>query len=498
MEISDPGSYQEALERASVIADNVRRRTAIETGSRRVCSEAGLEPVLHESVLDEVVMLVEWPGVVLGRFDERFLALPREVLEHAMEEHQRYFPVADPGGGLQAGFIAVHNGSRDHEDTIRKGHERVLTARLTDAEFFFREDLKRPLSDRVADLEHVVYQSELGSMAEKADRLSRVIEVASDELGVEPGERERAAHAARLSKCDLVTHMVVEFTALQGIMGSIYAEKTGEDPRVARAIAEQYLPRRLGDELPGTVEGSLLSLAEKADNLAASFGLGHVPTGSEDPYGLRRQALGFMLVTIEGGLLVSVTSLVRASAAALEEEAHGYSWSDEAGSRFAEFFQARERVFLTERGYRYDLVEAVMSVDWDRPLAAYRRLEALVKARESGLLARLYTGFERCHNLSRGAASVEVSEGALVEEAEKGLFAVLRHAEEAVGEAIAGLDFDSAVGALEPLCAPVDRLFDDVLIMAEDEGLRRNRLSLLARADSIFNRVADFTVLTWD
>ena len=441
---------------------------------------------------------MEWPGIVLGSFNERFLRLPREVLVHAMESHQRYFPVERKDGSLSAGFLAVHNGDPARDHIIKKGHERVLAARLADAEFFYDEDLKRPLADRLADLEHVVYQSELGSMAEKSRRLARLVEVECADLGADEELSSRAARAAMLAKCDLVTHMVIEFPALQGTVGAIYAGKTGEGEAVARAVGEQYLPRRIGDALPQSTEGALLSIAEKADNMAASFGLGHIPTGSEDPYALRRQAVGVVLILVEHGFPFSVSRLVRASAAELESEAHGFSWSDVAEQAFKDFFISRERVFFTEAGNRYDLVEAVLAVDWDVPLSASRRLAALVDARESGLLARLYTAFERCANLSRGRQKGEISEAKLVEPIEREVFGAMRKAEADVASALAGLDFAGALAACEPLCEPVDRLFDEVLIMAEDAEVRANRLSLLGRIATLFCEVADFSRLTWD
>ncbi len=498
IEVTAPHEYEHLLRDAFVMVDHHARLDRIVRSAEKVSADAGAVPVLDDEVLEEVVQLVEWPGILLGRFDERFLKLPRDVLVHAMQEHQRYFPVEDNTGNLLAGFLAVHNGDPENADIIRHGHERVLAAQLTDAEFFFEEDLKRPLADRVGDLEHVVYQSELGSMAEKTSRLALLVEKAALDLEEDAELVKRARRAATLAKCDLVTHMVIEFPALQGTVGSIYARLTGEDERVAEAIGELYLPRRLGDSLPETTEGALLALAEKADNLAASFGLGHVPTGSEDPYALRRQALGMLMIIIERGFDLSASALVSASAIELEAEAHGFSWTAEAEKALSDFFTSRERVFFTENGYRYDLVDAVLAVDWDVPLSAQRRLDALVEARETGLLARLYTAFERCHNLSRGQETGRVDEGLFTEDVERQVFAALVGAEAATSEALANLDFKSAAAALEPLCELIDRLFDDVLIMAEDTAVRTNRLSLLARADALFNRVADFSRLTWD
>ena len=496
--VNGPAEYEAALEGVYVMVDHERRRERILESAREVCAAAGMVPFPDGDVLDEVVQLVEWPGVVLGRFDDGHLRLPREVLVHAMQEHQRYFPVTGEDGRIQPAFVAVHNGDPVHADVIARGHMRVLAARLADAGFFYDEDLKRPLADRTADLEHVVYQSELGSMAEKSERLEALVRRIGEGLGLAHDAILRACRAGRLAKCDLVTHMVVEFPALQGVVGSIYAGESGEDERVARAIYEQYLPRRTGDSLPGTDEGTLLALAEKADNLAASFGLGHIPSGSEDPYALRRQALGILLITIERGLLLSITEMVQASAAALEAEAHGFAWTTDAESALEEFFLARERAFFLDRGYRYDIVEAVLAVDWDRPLSALRRLGALDRARESGLLARLYTAFERCRNLSRSQPEKEISVELMLEPAEEEVFSALADARGRVEAALPALDFDAALAGLEPLCAPVDRLFDEVLIMAEEEAVRANRLSLLAGVASLFESVAGFSRLVWD
>jgi glycyl-tRNA synthetase beta chain len=497
-EVRSASTYESILEDADVMVDQEKRRDTVIELAEETCGGASLIPVLDEDVLNEVVQLVERPGVVLGRFSERYLLLPREVLVHAMEEHQRYFPVEDIEGEIRAGFIAVHNGDPESSDTIRRGHERVLAARLADTEFFYQEDLKRPLADRREDLEHVVYQSELGSMAEKSVRLARLARGIGEELGLDEDVVKRAARAADLAKCDLVTHMVVEFPSLQGIVGSIYASESGEDDVVSTAIADQYLPRRPGDILPETVEGAVLSLAEKADNIAASFGLGHVPTGSEDPYALRRQALGILLIAVDRGFMLSVTDMVRASAEELESEAHGFKWTTDAERAFSEFFSVRERVFFTDQGYRYDLVEAVLNIDWDRPYATKLRLDSLAEARPSGLLARLYTAFERCHNLSRGQETGEISEELLAQATEREVFELLADAEKRVDKALAEFDFQGAIESLETLCAPVDRLFDDVLIMDEDPAVRLNRISLISRVDALFNRVADFSELKFD
>jgi len=495
-----PCEYEKRLAEAMVMVDWDKRRETVIRRAGEVCKKEGTElrPVFHEEVLDEVVQLVEWPAVLLGRFDERFLTLPRQVLEHAMEEHQRYFPVEDESGNLRPFFIAVHNGDDSQSEIIRRGHERVLSARLADAQFFFREDTKKPLADNIRELENVVYQSELGSMAEKAWRLTRLVEAIGENIGLDAETISRAKRAAELSKCDLVTHMVVEFTALQGVMGRIYAMHSGEDERVAKAIEEQYLPRRMGDSLPATKEGVLLSLAEKIDNLAASFGLGHVPTGSEDPYALRRQVNGLILIAIDHSVQFSLSSLVRFAASLIEQESHGFSWTEDAKANFEAFVKSREKIFFEERGFRYDLVDAVLSIDWDNPCLASMKLMALDEARKAGMLSKLYTAFERCHNLSRGTKPGKVDEEKLIEDAEKTLYLELISARKNLSAAIDENDWAGALKALMPLCEPVDRLFDEVLIMTEDDIIRNNRLALLCEVCTIFSRIADFPYLTWD
>lgn len=496
--IGDPRDYERVLEEAHVIVDQRSRRERIIRQAKAACDNLMAVPVMNEEVLDEVVMLVETPGVIIGNFDKRFLRVPGEVLIHAMQSHQRYFPVEDTEGNLTACFIAVHNGDPSHEETIRNGHERVLAARLADAEFFFDEDLKRPLAERVGDLEHVVYQAELGSMAKKSERLAELVARFSAEIGTDKDTSDRAQRAAMLSKCDLVTNMVNEFPDLQGTIGAKYAALGGEEEAVASAIAELYMPRRLGDSLPGSTEGALLSLAEKADNLASSFGLGHVPTGSEDPYALRRQSLGMILILMDRGYHLSIDRMVGESAALLEAEAQGFSWSEAAQDALADFVIAREKVYFSEAGNRYDIVDAVLAVDWDLPLSARMRMEALQNSRESGLLSRLYTAFERCHNLARGQTAGPVDIKLFEEDVEHDLWDAVQSSSDELISSLEGMDYMKAAVVLEQLCSPVDQLFDDVMIMVEDEAVRNNRLTLLAHVDALFGKLADFSKLSWD
>ncbi|MBN1289817.1 MAG: glycine--tRNA ligase subunit beta [Actinobacteria bacterium] len=498
IEITDPASYIETMKRNFVIVDPRERKSVIVESGERACRELDFVADFDDDVLYEVVQLVEWPGVIMGRFSEGYLRVPREVLVHSMEEHQRYFPVVKKNGDIANRFIAVHNGDSEHEEIIRNGNERVLAARLADAEFFFDEDLKTRLADRTDDLKQVVYKSELGSMYEKSLRLSMIAGAIGEKLKLDSLAVDTAKRAAVLAKCDLVTHMVNEFPGLQGKVGEIYAGMTGEDEGVAAAIGEQYAPKSTGDKLPESIPGAVLSIGERIDNLVSSFGLGHVPSGSEDPYGLRRQAAGMIMIMLDKEFSLSVIDIVRDAAGFIEEEDHGFEWNDRAEEAFREFLISREKSYYYEKDYRYDLVDAAIELEWDRPLEGAKLLEAMVEARESGLLSRLYTGFERCHNLSRGHEAGKPVVELAVEDIEKELLELIDAVGQKIDGFLSGREYMAALLALEPVSEAVDRLFDEVLIMDEDPGIRANRLSMLANISVLYGKIAEFSKLKWD
>ncbi len=496
--IDNPLTYEELLAEHRVIVSHHKRKEEITKQAHKLCAAVHSKPVLDERVMDEVVQLVEKPGVLLGSFSEEYLSLPRDVIKHVLQSHQRYFPVEGEDGLLKALFIVVHNGDEMYAETIKRGHERVIAARLANADFFYHKDRKQKLIERLGKLEKVVYQSELGSMREKTSRLENLVRYLADVFSFDEMIKVRASRAALLSKCDLVTHMVVEFPDLQGVVGSIYALEDGEDERTARAIYEQYLPRKSWDDFPASEEGILLSLAEKIDNLAASFGLGHVPTGSEDPYALRRQVLGILTILTSAGLDLDVAEAVSRAARAIEDEAHGFKWSPSAMNAFSEFFKGRERVYFEEKGFRYDHIQAVLAKHWLRPRRAYLLLESLEKARASGILERLYTAYERCNNLSRAHADIYLDRELLNAPVEARILGLIEESEPFLDKALKTLDFDAAFKQLGVFCEPVDRLFDEVLIMDKNERLRVARLSLLKKVVSLFEAVCDFSRLRWD
>jgi glycyl-tRNA synthetase beta chain len=488
VKIEEPSTYLESLQKARVIALRERRKEMVERGLSDAARASGFRPVSTPMLVEEVVDLVEYPQVLLGSFDRKYLHLPREILVTAMEEHQRYFPVEDENGVLQPSFLVVHNGDPRCEENIRRGNERVLKARLEDAEFFFHEDRKVRLEERVEELKRVVYQAQLGTLYDKTVRLRAVCGYLAELLHVTEEEKARTLRAAYLAKADLVTSMVTEFPILQGVVGRIYARLDGEAEEVARAIQEQYLPRFLGDELPSTLEGSLLSLAEKLDNLAGGFGAGLQPSGSEDPYALRRQAQALFSQLLDRGLHLNLEGAI---AFALEQ--YAFENEEELKAQLLGFLRQRFRYFLLNQDYPYDLVSAILPIALGDPLDAFERLESLVAARRDGRLSRLYTAFERCYNLSNKLDLLSLDEELLVEEVERDLHSLVTWAQQPLREALDTGDYSRAIEILLELAPTIDRLFNEIFIMGEDKRLRENRLALLQEAASLFLELADLS-----
>jgi glycyl-tRNA synthetase beta chain len=488
VEINRPEAYLESLRAFHVLADEEERHRVILAGMEEAVSGRGLRAVPGADTLEEVIDLVEYPHVIVGGFEERFLELPREVLETAMQEHQRYFPLEDADGGLAAAFLVVHNGDPAQEEVIRRGNERVLRARLEDASFFYHEDLATSLEDHLKDLQAVVWQAKLGSMYDKSQRLSELCAYVCDQAHLGPEVEEAAKRAGLLCKSDLVTSMVIEFPSLQGVMGRIYALAAGEGEGAAWAIEEHYRPRFTGDAPPSTPAGTVLSLAEKADNLAGCFGAGLAPTGSEDPYALRRQAQAVMTILVGARIHLDFAAVV-------EEAASRLGFSDPRGvaEEVAEFSCQRWRQMLNGEGFDYDLVAAALSGAAQDPYDARRRLEAMRDARERGLLQKAYTGFERCYNLSRKAVEARLDEALLTEEAERNLYSRLVWAQQPLRDHLDSDEYDAALGVLLELAPDVDHFFETVFVMGDDEKLRDNRLALLSLVAGLFLEFADFS-----
>jgi glycyl-tRNA synthetase beta chain len=492
IEVPSAAEFLLAHERGRVVADAEARARLIREGIDGVAAQAGFVPVVPEKVFAEVVNLVEYPTVAVARFDEAFLRVPREVLETAMESHQRCFPLEDAAGNLTNAFVVVHNGDPARTEPILRGHERVIRARLADAAFFYDEDLAFGMEPWVERLSSAVFQERLGTVSAKVARIEALTAVLAGLHGADPGETAEAVRAAHLCKADLVSHAVVEFPSLQGVMGRYYALAGGEAAAVADAILEHYRPRFAGDALPGSVPGLLVSAADKLDTVCGIFALGQAPTGSADPYALRRAAIGVLAMVLDGGLRIG---LEEAIAAALDGYAGVVAFDrDGTGAAVKQFVTGRLETMLRDRGLAYDTVDAVLAVAADDPADALARCRALEAARATEDMADVAVAFARAKNLSDAAAGSALQR-ALMGQAESALADAIEAAEARVAEAVAKADYEGALALLAGLRAPMDTFFTDVLVMDEDERLRGMRLALLNRFTALFDGVADFSRL---
>lgn len=483
--ITSAADYEAACEKAYIIVDPERRRAMICEQITETAKACGGTAEITPDLLEEVLYLVEYPTALSGSFEEKYLALPAEAVITPMRDHQRYFPVKAADGSLLPAFITVRNGGKAHLDVVAHGNERVLRARLADAQFFFDEDRKKSLAEHREKLKTVVFQRGLGSMYEKTERLMALTTAIVEEMA--EGDADDAAladarRAAELSKADLVTGMVTEFTELQGIMGREYALLDGESPAVARAIDEQYMPRFAGDELPQTPLGVALSVADKIDNIVGTFSQGRIPTGSQDPFGLRRQALGLVLMLIEQESTMLLSDLVDEACDLYDLE----EFRDKMQVYVADFIRLRLKNVLSERGVRYDVQEAVLGdVDLvaDVPVrAAY--VERLL-ASEGG--EALVQSFVRVGNIARSVTGGTVDPALFKAEEEGALLSAYQVAATARAEGEDTLPAEQALGKA------INAFFDAVMVMDKDARVKENRLSLLKMIDDYLLETADYS-----
>jgi glycyl-tRNA synthetase beta chain len=511
--IASPGSYERTLrERGHVLADFAGRRERIRAQVTAAAQEAQGRALISEALLQEVTALVEWPVALTGRFEERFLSLPREVLISTLEDHQRYFPVEDAKGGLLPAFIAVSNIQSREPATVRAGNERVVRARLADAAFFWEQDRRQPLAARCAGLDAVTFQAKLGSLGDKTRRVGALAAEIAVAAG---GSREHAVRAAHLCKCDLLTSMVGEFPELQGIMGTYYAQADGEPHEVAAAIREHYLPRAAGDQLPATRAGLALAIADKLDTLAGIFAIGEKPTGTKDPFGLRRAALGVQRMLIEKGLdldlrryIDQALAAVRADIARLRATAATATPTDSTAGEIYDFLMERLRAYYLDSAgapplpgqavVTTEMFDAVLAARPASPLDFDARLKALSTFLELPESASLTAANKRIANILRKANMTpppEVDVLLLRESAEVRLFDAMRALRDAVATATVRREYAGALGQLAQLRPLVDAFFDQVMVMDENPQLRANRLSLLAQLQGLFAGIADLSRL---
>ena len=490
-EVAAAADLLPVVEGAFVVTSEQAREQRIRAGVAEAEAQTGYRAELPEKTLLEVVNLSEYPTVLVGTFDEEFLRVPEEIIVDAMLMHQRYFPLYDGEGRLTNKFIVVTNGDPAHAATIIDGNERVVRARLSDAKFFYEEDLKHPLETYVDRLDEVVFQEVLGTMKDKTDRIAALARHLAADAQLGAADAADAERAAYLAKADLVTNAVVEFTSVQGVMGSYYAAACGESDQVARAIADHYRPRFSGDEPPASDVGRIVAMADKLDTVCGLFAVGQGPTGSSDPFALRRSAIGIVAM-LEAGLPVSLAAAIDAALGTYQDAGIDFD-RDAIRAEVADFFVTRTKVMLRDGGCSHDTMDAVLATGVEEPAQIIARTYVLEAERLGAPEAfdDLATAYARANNLRDADLGVEVDE-ALLSDAERALLAATDEAAACVKEALAVDHFGAALAALAALRAPIDAFFEDVLIMDDDLALRENRLRLLNRFVAVFAHVADF------
>ena len=489
--VRDFAHYLEECERHFVIPDPEKRKEIIRREIERVAKQAKGNVLPDESLLEQVSFLVEYPSAVHGTFSEDFLVVPREVLITSMREHQRYFSLVDDQGKLLPGFITINNTLTEDPSVVVKGNERVLRARLSDARFFFDEDHKVSLESRVEALKSVVYQAKLGTSYEKMERFRELAKKLADRLN--PSVSAQVLRAATLCKADLVTGMVGEFPEVQGIMGREYAIHDGEEVAVANAIAEHYLPTQAGGELPASDIGAFVSLADKMDTICGCFSVGLIPTGSADPYALRRSALGIINIILEKGYREELSGFIKASLDLLA--AKSSRPLDEVQRDVLEFFRGRFVNLMSDR-FPSDVVDAVVSVSFDDLVDAGAKIAALSEFRNRSDFGPLAVAFKRVCNIVKDGVDGPISAELFQDAAEGALNQALQQVADKVEGALAGGDYLAALTEIATLKEGVDLFFEKVMVMAEDERVRGNRLALLTGIARLFARIADFSRLS--
>lgn len=490
--LGEPAAYAPLLETTGrVMADFAKRREAIRAQVMEVAEQAGGKAVIDDDLLDEVTGLVEWPLAVLGSFEERFLEVPPECLISAMKGHQKYFHMVDANGKLMPNFITVSNIESRHPDFVRQGNERVIRPRLTDADFFWNQDRKATLESRMDSLKSVVFQQQLGTLYDKSNRVAAVASKIADNIG---GDVKLAARAATLAKCDLMTDMVGEFPELQGIMGRYYAQHDDEPTEVATALDEQYMPRFAGDMLPRGKTGQAVAIADKLDTLVGIFGIGQIPSGDKDPFALRRAALGALRIIIEQKLDLDLLEILEHTSQANT----GLFDNKQVCEQVFDFMMGRLKAYYHDAGIASDTFEAVLIQRPTRPLDFDARLRAVAAFRQLAEAESLAAANKRISNIlkkSEEAIPQQVDAGLLQEEAEKALNDQVAAMAIKVAPLFAARDYQSALKQLACLRDAVDSFFDTVMVMADNDAVRANRLALLNRLSSLFLEVADLSQL---
>lgn len=493
IEVTSIEDYLAKLEENYVILDQAKRKAIIRDQIDKVAASINGRVDMDEDLLEEVTYIVEYPTAFYGEFDKEYASLPKEVVKTPMKAHQRYFPVVDDRGELLANFIAVRNGNDYMIENVKKGNEKVLEARLADALFFFKEDRKKALVDYRPQLDTVVFQEKLGTLLDKSERLYKLAGKLADEIdtGIKKDLLERAAY---LCKADLVTSMVFEFDELQGYMGMEYSKLDKEDPIVSNAIYEHYMPRFSGDEIPQSAEGAILSIVDKIDTIAGFFAIGIQPTGSADPFALRRQCLGILTILLEKNIELDIAKLADL---ALDQYAGVDFDKDAVVDQIVAFFNERTRVMFKDLGIRYDVVDAVLASDEKNMSDLYARAQAINAWIDNPSLNDMLVAFNRVSTLAEKAEGLDIKEAALLEAAEKDLYAKFVLVEKEIEDLMGQKKYTESLDSFASLKPAIDAFFDTVMVMDENLDVRNNRLALLANIYKAMLKICDLSKIVY-
>lgn len=490
--ITSPATYVEQLKKEYVWLDVDERKASIQQQLQALEEKQGWVIPTDDALLDEVTHLVEYPTVLVGQFDPAFLSLPKIVLTTTMQKHQRYFPVEDEQQNLLPYFITVRNGDHQHQDKVVQGNEKVLTARLADARFFFEEDIKLSIEDAVKQLDRIVFQKELGSVGERVTRIRHLAEYIANQLHLDQETLSLIDRAAQICKFDLVTQMVDEFSTLEGYMGNIYAKAAGEVERVARAIEEHHRPRFAGDDLPSDIIGTVLSLADKIDTIASCMGIGIVPSGSQDPYSLRRKALAVLQILLSSTPM-ALNQLLEVAVQQLEVNRLLKRPKKEMLQEIHAFFARRFQTIFNEKKIRYDVVEAVLAEEIQYPHLIMAKANVLMDQLENEDFKQQVEGFTRVANLVHANPITEPFDSQRLDSpAERALYDVYQKAKEQFEQAEQEQHPEKMYQALQSMVPTIHCFFDQVMVMVEDPNIRQNRLALLQLITQLTERFADF------
>ncbi|WP_408006818.1 glycine--tRNA ligase subunit beta [Pseudalkalibacillus sp. A8] len=497
IEIESPEQYPTDLLGQFVIADPKERKEGIQNQLENIQEEEGWKIPIDEGLLEEVNNLVEYPTALHGKFDEEFLELPPEVLITSMKEHQRYFPVQNKDGELQPYFVTVRNGDHNHLANVVKGNEKVLRARLKDAQFFHNEDKKKSIEHYLDKLESIVFHEELGTIADKVERIKTHAAYSSELLQLDSDSESSIQRAASICKFDLVTQMVYEFPELQGVMGEKYAKLFGEDEIIAAAVNEHYQPRFAGDALPGTVVGSVLSVSDKLDTIVGCFGIGIIPTGSQDPYALRRQAAGILQILIQKGWPVELEELLNTALDVYEDNRLLKNDRSEVFNQLIEFFNIRLKTILQDQGIRYDIIDAVLTGELGRVDLLLKRAELIAENLKHQSFKDANVSLTRVLNISKNLDESlrEINPELFENDEEKALYELYLSCKKQSADIQQPEDVTVFYAKLMELPGVIDRYFDNTMVNAEDEGIRENRKAQMKNLSKVIYSFADFNQL---